>query len=254
MKKTLLALAAIATFTFNFSACNKKKDHAGQPATAKHGEMLSALTAGLTPGEAHNAILAKFIEQHGLMQDSTITYNGIDSITRSFACMMAAETDADTTMDVDSLAAIMMLETTNTGLFVNGSLVMGDDFLIGLVAAEPSAAIRAALAAIVNQKDLAVDYLTYGLNELSALTGLTAPEQERVAGGKSVMKSSYAFWSGKMSTEQKLRFIANADYVGWHVGYAVGMGTFKDWNLAMVYAEYDAARYSYIAAGIAKQL
>lgn len=254
MKKTFLALAAIATLTFNFTACNKKNDHAEQQAAAKHGEILSALTAGLTPGEAHNAILTKFIERQGLMQDSTITYNGVDSITRSFARMMADEIYADTTMDVDSLAAIMMLETTNTGLFVNGNLVTGDDFLIGLVAAEPSAAIRTALVAIVNQKDPAVDYLTYGLNKLSALTGLTASEQERVEGGKSVMRSSYVFWSGKMSAEQKLRFIANADYVGWHVGYAVGMGTFKDWNLAMVYAEYDAARYSYIAAGIAKQL
>jgi hypothetical protein len=225
--KLLYSVLAISMLLF--SSCANKEKIKGTPTPSGQGPGNKNIlfTQTMTPGQVHNLIIEKYIEQYGIVSDNQITLAEVEIVCDRIAGI-AEDENLLVNITATDLSDKMVEMYVESGAFVNGVLRPSDELTTMSINSVSNLDLRNAYSQIYNLAVLGGPNFVANSNViLNNLNSLTPEEQQEVNGFKSVMGFSFDLWSNPSylptpGTNNITRTV-NADADGFRSGYTEGL-------------------------------
>lgn len=224
--KLLYSVFAISMLLF-FSCANKEKiKNAPAPSVPQPGNKNVPFTQTMTPGQIHNLIVERYIDQYGIVPDNQITLAEVETVCDRIAGI-AEDENLLVNITATDLSDMMVDMYVTSGAFVNGILKPSDELTTISINGVSNIDLKNAYLQIRNLATVGgPNFVPDAIQILDNLSSLTPNEQQEVNGFKSVLGSSADLWSNPSylptpGTNTGTR-IFNADADGYSAGYREG--------------------------------
>lgn len=219
--KNKLFLLVTGISIIMFAACNNAEKIRTAPAAqgaSSGNKIISSQT--MTPGQMHNQILKAYLDQYGIVEDNEVTMAEMETLCDRMA-QIAEDQGFLTHITAAELGDNLFNGYVSSGAFVNGILRPTDELITMANNAVPNPDVRNAFNQVhdmAHQGD--PDFIQNATQLLDNLSGLNQDDQQAVNAFKSILQSSYDFWTDPNTPKPSYAQVSLSD-IAWFQNIAM---------------------------------